>query len=236
MFWLRLGLIKGLDKINIKGIHVFSASGVMEYEKLTKYNQYVFDLVNKLQKQCDINIEIIDFGGGIGIDYSGANLQFDIVKYFDTLNNQIKDYNFENKEMILESGKYLVGECGFYTAEIIDIKDTKNYKHIVAAGGLNHMRKPAATGVKNPLYIINRNASPLYPNQPIVSAETVDIGGPLCFSEDKLSWDDYIEFAEIGDIVVLSQSGAYCYSASVLEMLSHMYPEEFIIEGEYNEI
>ena len=59
--------------------------------------------------------------------------------------------------------------------------------------------------------------------------EIVDIEGPLCMTEDKISWDEYIEDAKIGDLVVLTQSGAYCYSASTLWFLSHILPEEIIL-------
>ena len=59
--------------------------------------------------------------------------------------------------------------------------------------------------------------------------EIVDIEGPLCMTEDKISWDEPIEHASIGDIIVLTQSGAYCYSASTLWFLSHKLPMELII-------
>ena len=49
-------------------------------------------------------------------------------------------------------------------------------------------------------------------------------------TEDKISWDEYIENARIGDLVVLTQSGAYCYSASTLWFLSHTLPEEIILK------
>ena len=114
--------------------------------------------------------------------------------------------------------------------EIIDIKDCKGQKHIVCAGGVNHMRLPIATDRKHPVYIIERNIPDIYEGQTIVQNEKVDIEGPLCMTEDKISWDEYIENARIGDLVVLTQSGAYCYSASTLWFLSHKLPEEIILK------
>lgn len=55
------------------------------------------------------------------------------------------------------SPKYLVADSGYYTSEIIDIKTIKNKKHIVLAGGTNHLRLPHATGVKHKISIIERN-------------------------------------------------------------------------------
>lgn len=220
--------IKKYSNINIKGIHVFSASGVLDYKYLIKYVNYVFRLVKKLEDE-KINIDIIDFGGGIGIDYTKDNFQFDIKNYFNELSKLIKNFGYDKKEIIFELGKYIVGECGYYATKIIDIKNNKNHKHIVTAGGVNHMRLPIATDRKHPVYIINNFEEKFCKYQETVHNEVVDIEGPLCMDEDKISWDEKIHCANIGDIVVLRQSGAYCYSASTLWFLSHDLPKEIII-------
>ena len=86
---------------------------------------------------------------------------------------------------------------------------------------------------KHPVEIISMNEEKLYDGQMSVMNEVVDISGPLCMVTDKLSWDEYIESASIGDIVVYRQSGAYCYGEGMHEFLSHMMPDEIIIRGEY---
>jgi diaminopimelate decarboxylase/arginase family enzyme len=222
-------VIVKLKHLNIKGIHVFSASGILNYKELIKYAKYVFELTKMIEEKIH-KIDIIDFGGGIGIDYTGKDYIFDTKKYFYELSKLILEYSYDKKEIIMELGKYLVGTSGYYTSKIIDIKDIKGYKHIVLAGGVNHMRLPIATDRKHPIHIINMNCKYLYDKQPNIKNEIADIEGPLCMNEDKVSWNDYIENAEIGDIVVLRQAGAYCYSASTLEFLSHEYPQEIILQ------
>ena len=69
----------------------------------------------------------------------------------------------------------------------------------------------------------------LHPGQIGVCKEIVDISGPLCIVSDKLSWDEYIDLAEIGDIVVYLQSGAYCYGEGMHEFLMHMPPAEIVL-------
>jgi diaminopimelate decarboxylase len=222
-----------LKKIHIKGIHVFSASGVLDYKSLIKSVRYVFSLVSNLEKSI-APIEIIDFGGGIGIDYSNNNKLFDIKNYFEELKLLLEQYNFYNKELIMELGTYLVGNAGYYTSEIIDIKEVKGYKHIIIAGGINHMGLPFEMKRKHPLHIIPMDVPKLYKNQPFVCNELVDISGPLCMVSDKLSWDEYVNRAEIGDIVVYKQAGAYCYGLGILDFLSHPRPEELIIPNNVN--
>lgn len=222
-------IIKELSHINICGFHVFAADGVLDHNILLKYADFVFKFVAQAEKLVG-NVQVIDFGGGFGIDYTKAGIVFDTANYFKELDKLINKYSFYDKEIILELGKYIVGSAGYYATRIIDIKDCKGMKHIVTAGGVNHMRLPIATDRKHPVYIIRMDESKLYEGQPEVVNETVDIEGPLCMTEDKISWDEFVENANIGDIVVLTQSGAYCYSASTLWFLSHELPKELIIK------
>lgn len=223
-------VIGNLNRINIKGIHVFGASGVLEYKSLIKYANYVFQLVSRLE-ETTTKIDIIDFGGGIGIDYTEKNRLFGLRSYFEELSQLIDQYGFSDKEIIMELGTYIVGNAGFYTSKIIDIKEIKKRKHIILAGGINHMGLPFEMKRKHPVHILHMNCNKLYENQPIVYKEQTDISGPICMSSDKLSWDEYIEKAEIGDIVIYRQAGAYCYSLGMLEFLGHPYPEELCIQS-----
>lgn len=221
-------MISKLEHLNVCGLHVFAADGVLDCNILLKYVDYVFKYVRDIEKVIG-NVSVIDFGGGFGIDYTKEGKEFNVQAYFEGLEKAVKKYSFENKEFILELGKYIVGSAGYYATRIVDIKECKGMKHIVTAGGVNHMRLPIATDRKHPVYIISMEISKLYDAQIEVSNETVDIEGPLCMTEDKISWDEPIEHASIGDIVVLTQAGAYCYSASTLWFLSHQLPLELII-------
>jgi diaminopimelate decarboxylase len=225
-----LNHINSLDSLNIKGFHVFTASGVLDYKNLIDYARYVFDLVQCFEKDNNQFIKIIDFGGGFGIDYSGNEKKFDTINYFNKISELISSYDFQNKEFILELGRYIVGESGYYVAEIIDIKNSKGKKHIVASGGVNHLRLPSASGINQPVDIIKMNNLPIYKNQTYVDNEVIDIGGPLCFSEDKIAKDVLIKSANIGDLVVVSKTGAYGYSVSSLDLLSHPRPPEYVIQ------
>lgn len=222
-------IIRKLRNLNVCGLHVFAADGVLDYKVLLKYASYVFKFVREVEDVLG-DISVIDFGGGIGIDYTKNNQRFDTKAYFEGLRKLVTEFGFESKEIILELGKVIVGRAGYYATKIIDIKDCKGAKHIVTAGGVNHMRLPIATDRKHPVYVIAMEEEKVYDGQPVVENEIVDIEGPLCMTEDKLSWNEPIEKANIGDIIVLTQAGAYCYSASTLWFLSHQLPLELIVE------
>jgi diaminopimelate decarboxylase len=224
-------IINALPRVNVRGVHIFSASGVLDYKSLIKYARYVFNLVKNIENKTH-KIDIIDFGGGLGIDYSNEDRLFDIKNYFNDLSLLIKEFSFEDKEIIMELGTFIVGNAGYYTAKIIDIKENKGRKHIIIAGGVNHMGLPLEMHRKHPVHIIPMNVPKLYEGQNSVNNEQADISGPLCMSSDKLSWDDYINEANIGDIVVYRQAGAYCYSEAMVNFLSHPYPKEIFLPSE----
>lgn len=228
MFYEDYAIIERLKHINVCGFHVFAADGVLNHNILLRYTDFVFKFVKEAENVVG-HLDVIDFGGGFGIDYTKSGRFFDTKKYFNGLDELVKKYSFTNKEFILELGKYIVGSAGYYATQIVDIKDSKGMKHIVTAGGVNHMRLPIATDRKHPVYIVDMGVPKIFHRQIQVSHEMVDIEGPLCMTEDKISWDEYIESAQIGDIVVLTQAGAYCYSASTLWFLSHQLPLELII-------
>ena len=225
-----LNRISQMTNINMCGFHVFTASGVLDHNNLLSYVNYVFSLMSTL-RQKGWNMDIIDFGGGFGIDYSGNKKKFDTHRFFDGLTHLNNKYGFNSIEQILELGRYIVGESGYYVAEIIDIKDSRGKKHIVAAGGVNHLRLPSASGVNQPVYIIPMNKPKIISSQPYIEEEIVDVNGPLCFSEDKIAHDVHIESAKIGDLVVVAKTGAYGYSVSSLEFLMHPKPPEYILNG-----
>ena len=79
--------------------------------------------------------------------------------------------------------------------------------------------------------IIPRYKQKIYPGQPAVRSEVVDISGPLCIVSDKLSWDEEIETADIGDIVVYTQAGAYCYGEGLVNFLIHEPPAEIVFDS-----
>ena len=227
-------IIKKLDRVTVKGLHVFAASGVLDFSQLIKCADYIFRLVK--DSECYMGkLQVIDLGGGIGIDYSFENQAFDIDSYFAQLDLLISNYQFEDKEFIMELGTYVVGNAGYYCAKIVDIKRVKGKKHIILAGGVNHMGLPLEMRRKYPVEIIPMHEPRLYKGQPYVHNETADISGPLCMVTDCLCWNELIPHAEIGDIAVFFQSGAYCYEEGMHGFLRHPLPNVMFLENAHEE-
>ena len=223
--------ILALENLNFLGLHVYSASGVLEVSSLLQNCELVFDLAREIESQYQgVSCSIIDFGGGFGIDYLEQGRDFAPEPYAEGLSKLIARFGFAGRRFVLELGRYLTADSGWYVTEILDIKDSLGKKQVVCAGGSHHFRRPAALGINHPVSIVPMQRPKVFDGQDSVVNESVFIGGPLCNTADRLSARDVaVAHAEIGDMAVFELAGAYGYSMSHLEFLSHAHPPEIVI-------
>jgi len=226
-----LPLIDALPGLNFRGLHVYAASGVLNVQDLLKNCELVFGMARNIEATYpNMRCDIIDFGGGFGIDYLETGHDFDAQAWAHGLQRLIDAYNFNGRTFFLELGRYLAADSGWFCTEIIDIKESRGKKQVVCAGGINHFRRPAALAINHPLAIVKMDQAPLFAEQETVRGESVYFGGPLCTGADKLANDVYVEAADVGDIAVFGYAGAYGLSMSNIEFLSHARPAEIVLD------
>ena len=119
-------------------------------------------------------------------------------------------------QVIIELGRYLVGEAGVYIARIVDRKVSRGQVFLVTDGGMHHHL--AASG--NFGQVMRKNY-PVAVNARAGARETASVVGPLCTPLDLLADRMELGVAEPGDLVVVFQSGAYERSASPRDFLGH---------------
>ncbi len=129
-------------------------------------------------------------------------------------------------EIIIELGRYLVGEAGVYICQVIDKKISRGQIFLVVDGGLHH--NLAASG--NFGQVIRKNYPVAIANKMnSLENETVNIVGPLCTPLDILAEKMELPTAEIGDFVVIYQAGAYGLTASPTAFLSQPTVNEVLL-------
>ncbi|MBF0282093.1 MAG: alanine racemase [Zetaproteobacteria bacterium] len=222
--------ILALPSLHFRGLHVYAASGVLNVDDLIQNCRLVFQMTRSIESTHPaIHCDIIDFGGGFGVDYEALGHDFDLQAYAKRLDDLIAEFSFEGRHFVLELGRYLAADCGWFCSEILDIKASRGKKQVICAGGINHFRRPAALSINHPMTIVSMHKPAIFPEQESISREPVYFGGPLCTSADKLANDVWIESAEVGDIAVFGLAGAYGLTMSNQEFLSHARPEEIVI-------
>lgn len=222
-----------LPHLNFQGLHVYAASGVLKAEDLLENCRRVFTIVREVEARYDdVRCDIIDFGGGFGVDYLETGDDFSVEFYATELQKLIENFAFSDRQLIIELGRYLAADSGWYCTKILDIKTSLGKKQVICSGGAHHFRRPVALNINHPLIIIPQNEPKIFNGQESVTDDMAFIAGPLCNgAADKLAAKDiYIEKAEIGDVVILGLAGAYGLSMSHVNFLSHPEPEEFFVE------
>lgn len=230
-FLEKLPQIVGLSNLRVRGLHVYSASGVLVEGDLLENCRRVFELASAVsQRYSDALCEVIDFGGGFGVDYLESGTDFSPSTYCEGLNALIDKYGFGNRKFVLELGRYLTADSGWYCTEILDVKSSVGVKQVVCQGGSHHFRRPVALKINHPTTVVSMNAPPLFLDQEEVLNERAFIGGALCNSADKLTAEPVtLQHARVGDIFVVGLAGAYGYSMSHLDFLSHERPAEIVV-------
>lgn len=174
-------------------------------------------------------IEFVNIGGGFGIPYFENDMALDIVPIGVKLGSLIERRlrpALPQAEVIVELGRYIVGEAGLYVTRVLDKKVSRGHVFLVTDGGLHHQL--AASG--NFGQVIRRNFPVAIGNRMNrTETETVDIVGCLCTPLDLLAAKVELPVAEMGDFVVVFQSGAYGLTASPVNFLSHPLPPEILV-------
>jgi len=225
-----LPVLLGPDRLRFRGLHVFAASGVLRAEDLLKNCELVFGMADRIERaHPGVRCDIIDFGGGFGIDYLETGHDFDLAAWAEGLRELIARFGFAGRSFVLELGRWLAADSGWFCTEILDIKDSRGKKQVICAGGINHFRRPAALAINHPLMIVRMGRQALFAGQESVRREKAYFGGPLCTGADKLANDVFVEAADVGDIAVFGYAGAYGLTMSNIEFLSHPRPAEVVL-------
>ena len=233
-FGIDIGRVPGaLSRLNdaglaCEGFHVFAGSQNLHAKILSEAYEKTVDLILDLSRQTTIDVRHINIGGGFGIPYAAGDMPLDLADVARGLERQVVRLceHLPRAAVVLELGRYIVGEAGIYVCRIIDRKESAGTVYLVTDGGMHqHL---AASG--NLGQVIRRNFPVAIGNRmSLPSVEKANVTGPLCTPLDVLAENLAVPAAEIGDLVVVFQSGAYGATASPRDFLSHPHPGEVLV-------
>lgn len=214
--------------IEFLGFHIFSGSQNLKAESIIEAQQKALDLAIRLAPAAPAPVRILNVGGGLGIPYFPGEHRLDPAPVGANLLalQQKAARELPQARLVVELGRYLVGEAGVYVCRVVDRKLSRGQVFLVTDGGLHHHL--AASGNfgqvlrKNyPVVIGNRMDEP--------SREVASVVGPLCTPLDLLADRMPLAPAQEGDLVVVFASGAYGFTASPTRFLGHPEPTEHIV-------
>ena len=208
------------QQLSFEGFHLFAGSQNLRAESICEAQRQSYELALQLAKIAPGSIKFLNLGGGFGIPYFPGEQRLDLAPIGENLAALAERAARELPEaaLVIELGRYLVGESGIYVTRVVDRKVSRGQVFLVTDGGLHHHL--AASG--NFGQVVRKNYPVTIGNKARgFVREVASVVGPLCTPLDLLADRMDLPAAEIGDLVVVFQSGAYGASASPQAFLSH---------------
>ncbi|NNM21475.1 MAG: pyridoxal-dependent decarboxylase, exosortase A system-associated [Gammaproteobacteria bacterium] len=216
------------DAVDFVGFHIFTGSQNLDTAAICEGQRSTCELAIELSRHAPGPVRKLNIGGGFGIPYFPNDKPIDLQAISNNLAALLPGVEtaMPGVQVVLELGRYLVGEAGVYICRVIDRKVSRGKTFLVTDGGLHHHL--AASGNfgqilrKNyPVVVANRMGS--------AKTEKASVVGPLCTPLDLLANDMDLAVAEPGDLVAIFHSGAYGASASPQAFLGHPPVAELLV-------
>lgn len=195
-----------LKEVGVKrfGIHTMIATQVLDANYFINTAEMLFDLVEEISLKCGINFEFINIGGGIGIPYSPNEEAVDIDFIGNGIREAYEKFKLKNRQIPLkvymEFGRMITGPYGYLVSKVIHKKSTyKNYVGIDA--NMANLMRAGMYGVYHHITVMGK--------EDIDLSETYDIIGSLCENNDKFAIDRKMPTIDIGDIIIIHDTGAH---------------------------
>ncbi|MCW5614886.1 MAG: pyridoxal-dependent decarboxylase, exosortase A system-associated [Rhodocyclaceae bacterium] len=215
--------------LGFEGFHLFAGSQNLRADAIIEAQSKSFELAMRLAEAAPAPLRVLNLGGGFGIPYFPGERRLDLAPIAAKLHTLAAELSSSHPDahIVIELGRYLVGEAGVYVTRVVDRKISRGQTFLVCDGGLNHHLSASGNFGqvirKNyPVAIANRMAA----EQP---TEISTVVGPLCTPLDLLADRMALPTAQPGDLVAIFQSGAYGASASPSAFLGHPAAQEVLV-------
>ena len=206
--------------LGFEGFHLFAGSQNLRADAICEAQLLSYELALRLAAAAPAAVRFLNLGGGFGIPYFPGEQRLELQPIADNLQRLAERARSEMPDaaLVIELGRYLVGEAGIYVTRIVDRKVSRGQVFLVTDGGLNHHL--SASG--NFGQVIRKNYPVTIGNRCGPGPrEIASVVGPLCTPLDLLADRMELPVAQVGDLVVVFQSGAYGASASPQAFLGH---------------
>lgn len=189
--------------LNICGLHIHIGSQITESSPYVAAITKMVNFIVKLKRR-GIDLEYLNIGGGLGIIYD-KEIPQTAQKFAQEVLPILKKTKLK---IILEPGRFIVGNAGILVTKVLYIKSTPKKKFIIVDAGMNDLLRPA-------LYDAYHQILPLrITNSGQRKTEKVDVVGPICESADFFVKERRLPCVEEGDYLAIMGAGAYGFSMS----------------------
>lgn len=218
--------------LSLVGFHMHIGSGV-DYQHLAS----VCDAMVEQVLTSNVDIKAISAGGGLSTPYQQGDKRVDLNHYFslwDSARQRIAQHLGHDIELEIEPGRFLVAESGVLVSQVRAVKSMGNRHYVLVDAGFSDLMRPAMYGSYHQITLLDKNGQ-LKSSE--FQQETI-VAGPLCESGDVFTQQEggmvaprLLPPAEVGDYLVIHDTGAYGASMSSNYNSRPLIPEVLISQG-----
>jgi len=218
----------------LRGFHFHLLSHQLDADK---HLQLLSAYLRQAREWCAeyrLNIEHINVGGGIGVNYRDPERQFDWPRFSTGLANllaeEARQHGSGVPRLRFELGRFVSAFCGYYATDVLDIKEAGERVFAIVRGGTHHFRTPYAQGHSHPFRVVPvKDWTRPYP-RPEAVQRPVTVAGQLCTPKDVLASDAMLERLRVGDLLLFQYAGAYAWHISHHDFLRHPHPQHIYLQ------
>lgn len=226
-----LPAILGMRGVRVTGLHIYSGTQCLRAPAICENYAIFLGIFRDVCYRYDLKPDKLVFGSGLGIPYHDEDTALDLDAVADGIAAELdllkRQPRFAGTQLVLELGRYLVGEAGFFLTRVTAIKQSRGSRIGICDGGMNnHLPASGHFGM-----VMHRNYTMHRVGGGGGAPEKIDLVGPLCTSIDRLAIGAMLPRVEEGDLIAVHNSGAYGLTASPIHFISHAPPREIIVDA-----
>ncbi len=207
-----------LPGLNVVGLAVHIGSQITDFSAFGKAFASISQLVAEL-RQKNLPVNRIDVGGGIGIPYRGETPP-SLASYAALIEKWIAPLNCQ---LLVEPGRYLVGNGGILVSRVLYVKKGKTRQFLIIDAAMNDLLRPSLYEAWHEFQLVQQPQE----NQP---RQLYDIVGPVCETGDTFASQRPLPPVQPGDLVAILSAGAYG-AAMASTYNSRLLAPEILVKG-----
>lgn len=215
--------------LNILGIHYFSGTQKKHAGKIKEELDYLDQFLRKMEERTGFQLEQLEYGPGLSVPYfRGQEDHRD--SDLNELVRAVEGMEWKGSVM-LEMGRALAADCGFYLTSVKDIKQSNGRRYCIVDGGIHHLNYDGQIrGMYEPVFRVWPEKQFLTPRQEQNFQWTVC--GSLCTVNDVLMQKAQIRNLKAGNVLIFERAGAYAMTEGMALFLSHELPKVLLYSRE----
>jgi diaminopimelate decarboxylase len=187
--------MRAVPAIDLRGLHVHLGSQIMELEQFEE----AVAMLARLER-----FAVYDFGGGLGVGYGPGDSVPSVDRYAGLLVAAAHRHLGEDIEILIEPGRSVVAAAGVTLYRVVTVKRSERV-HVAVDGGMGDNLEPSLYGQRFSPLVVGRWGG---------DSVLADLVGRHCESGDVITPDVWLSAPQVGDLVVVPVTGAYCFTMS----------------------